>query len=125
MLNPIVKRFFALILNLWCENHGSCLYDLKPYYRIVDNASAVPSDTSTEVLHEGNVEKGNIYLGIFQARLCRYERNLKYIQKYRATNSVNFNALVMAKYVNGAFCLRLPVITWFFATFNRWVNSWT
>ena len=103
----------ALILGSYgAENYGylGVGADLKPYYRIVDNASAVPSDTSTEVLHEGNVDtKGNIYnLGTFAslALMLASVQSKTYDKIYRAIvpiNSVNFNALVMAKYVNGAF----------------------
>jgi len=105
--------------------------DLKPYYRIVDNASAVPSDTSTEVLHEGNIDtKGNIYnLGTFAslALMLASIQAKTYDKIYRAIvpiNSVNFNALVMAKYVIGAFYVSGVAGNYLiFATFNG--SVWT
>lgn len=115
------------------ENYGylGIGADLKPYYRIVDNASAIPSDTSTEVLHEGNIgTKGNIYnLGTFAslALMLASVQAKTYDKIYRAIvpiNSVNLNALVMAKYVNGAFYVSGIAGNYLiFATFNG--STWT
>lgn len=124
----------ALIVGAYgVENYGylGIGADLKPYYRIVDNASAIPSDTSTEVLHEGNIgTKGNIYnLGTFAslALMLASIQAKTYDKIYRAIvpiNSVNFNALVMAKYVNGAFYVSGIAGNYLiFATFNG--STWT
>lgn len=124
----------ALIVGSYgAENYGylGVGADLKPYYRIVDNASAVPSDTSAEVLHVGNVDtKGNIYnLGTFAslALMLASIQAKTYDKIYRAVvpiNSVNFNALIMAKYVNGAFYVSGVAGNYLiFATFNG--AAWT
>lgn len=124
----------ALIVGAYgVENYGylGIGADLKPYYRIVDNASAIPSDTSTEVLHEGNIgTKGNIYnLGTFAslALMLASVQAKTYDKIYRAIvpiNSVNLNALVMAKYVNGAFYVSGIAGNYLiFATFNG--STWT
>lgn len=115
------------------ENYGylGIGADLKPYYRIADNASAIPSDASTEVLHEGNIgTKGNIYnLGTFAslALMLASIQAKTYDKIYRAIvpiNSVNLNALVMAKYVNGAFYVSGIAGNYLiFATFNG--STWT
>lgn len=124
----------ALIVGAYgVENYGylGIGADLKPYYRIVDNASAIPSDTSTEMLHEGNIgTKGNIYnLGTFAslALMLASVQAKTYDKIYRAIvpiNSVNLNALVMAKYVNGAFYVSGIAGNYLiFATFNG--STWT
>ena len=124
----------ALIVGSYgAENYGylGVGADLKPYYRMVDNASAIPSDTTYEVIHKGNLDtKGNIYnLGTFAslALMLASIQAKTYDKIYRAIvpiNSVNFNALVMAKYVNGAFYVSGVAGNYLiFATFNG--STWT
>ncbi len=115
------------------EDYGYAGVDanLKPYYRKVENSSAVPTDISYELLHTGNVDtKGNIYnLGTFasMALMLASVQSKTYDKIYRAIvpiNSVNFNALVMAKYVNGAFYVSGIAGNYLiFATFNG--STWT
>jgi len=124
----------ALIVGSYgAENYGylGVGADLKPYYRIVDNASAIPSDTTYEVIHEGNLDtKGNIYkLGTFAslALMLASIQAKTYDKIYRAIvpiNNVNFNALLMAKYVNGAFYVSGVAGNYLiYATFNG--VTWT
>lgn len=124
----------ALIVGAYgVENYGylGIGADLKPYYRIVDNASAIPSDTSTEVLHEGNIgTKGSIYnYGTF-ASLTALETKLesestnKIGKAILSYNSGQYEAFIALKYTAGAIYTTIIAGPYFiYATYNGgWTN---